>query len=526
MDHFIFIKEGILELSLQNISFSDIHQRINNAKEILVKKAKDYGMDPHEVLDINLEMDTKINFPLAMIKDKLYQKRNFTMYRSSKGFYGDIELFFGIASLVTGTVASDQCVLYFYDFNKFKGLSGETYVINESLKETSFLKMKSLLKIMVTEYNSYFRNCAMQIEKKIKESERMINLQAESNLDTENKNTNQIIKKVTPFKLNNRIENLLKLSQQNISTEDIDKNYFNIKKFMSNFNKKEKRYKNPFITSTEKPVNKRFISLTKSNNDNRNIGKKISPNKFYKINAKHYRNKNSQDKLINAKKYSNSNNKSQSNDSNEDIEKSKEKKTNPKNNSSFGEYNPDGEKFNIADIFHNDLFRTLKQTMEFQLMPGKKETKKMFLPPILSTPKGLLNYSIFSKETKNNNNNSKIVRNNTNEKLPNYNCKTYLSHLENTIYNKTLPDNKNINVNNSNYENNKKNRFDNIINLHFSEDKKTKGKLKIQKMTNFQNKDVRLAQINNIKNRTSVLKQLISSYYTNDTNENELLNSF
>jgi hypothetical protein len=43
-------------------------------------------------------------------------------------------------------VASDTCKVYYYDFEEYKNLNEETYILNESLKQNSFFKIKTILK--------------------------------------------------------------------------------------------------------------------------------------------------------------------------------------------------------------------------------------------------------------------------------------------------------------------------------------------------------------------------------------------
>ena len=169
MNNFIFIKEGILELSLQNSSFNEFHQLIKEVKEIIIKKAKELKMNQKDLFDFNPEVDSKTNLHMNTIRGILNQKQNFLFHRNENGIFGDFEFFFEIPSILTCTVVSEKCLYYQYDIEKYKQLMQETYLLNESLKTNSFLKLKSLLKRMIIVYNSYWKLSLEQLEKKLKE---------------------------------------------------------------------------------------------------------------------------------------------------------------------------------------------------------------------------------------------------------------------------------------------------------------------------------------------------------------------
>ena len=77
MNNFIFIKEGILELSLQNSSFQEFHQIIREVKEILIKKAKELKMNQKDLFDFDPEVDSKTTLHMNTIKGILHQKQTF-----------------------------------------------------------------------------------------------------------------------------------------------------------------------------------------------------------------------------------------------------------------------------------------------------------------------------------------------------------------------------------------------------------------------------------------------------------------
>ena len=171
MNNFIFIKEGILELSLQNSSFIEFHQIIQEVKEILIKKAKELKMNLKDLFDFDLDVDSKTNLHMNTIKGILHQKQTFLFHRNENGVFGDYEFFFDMPTILTATIISDKCLFYQYDKEKYNQLMQETYLLNDSLRNNSFLKLKSLLKRMIMVYNSFWHLSMEQLEKKLKEKE-------------------------------------------------------------------------------------------------------------------------------------------------------------------------------------------------------------------------------------------------------------------------------------------------------------------------------------------------------------------
>ena len=91
LNNFIFIKEGVLELSLQNSSFNEFHQIIKEAKEILIRKAKELKMNQKDLLDFESEVDCKTNLHMNTIKGLLNQKQTFLFHRNENGAFGEYE---------------------------------------------------------------------------------------------------------------------------------------------------------------------------------------------------------------------------------------------------------------------------------------------------------------------------------------------------------------------------------------------------------------------------------------------------
>ena len=118
---------------------------------------KELSINMKDFFDFNTNVESKTKYNLNTLKGILNQKQNFVFQRNEKGIFGDYELFFDIPAILTGTIISDKCLLYLYGYDKYKGLTEETYLLNDSLRYNSFLKLKTLLKRMIMVYKSYWR---------------------------------------------------------------------------------------------------------------------------------------------------------------------------------------------------------------------------------------------------------------------------------------------------------------------------------------------------------------------------------
>ena len=94
MNHFILVKEGIIEVSLQNMSFYELNQLIKKVKDILIMASRRYRIDIDELFNFNMNIDTKTSLKFNIIKEEVHKKLNFIFARSQKGFFGEYELFF------------------------------------------------------------------------------------------------------------------------------------------------------------------------------------------------------------------------------------------------------------------------------------------------------------------------------------------------------------------------------------------------------------------------------------------------
>ena len=474
MNNFIFIKEGILELSLQNSSFSEFHQIIREVKEILIRKAKELKMNVKDLFDFESEVDSKTTLHMNTIKGILHQKQTFLFHRNENGVFGDYEFFFDMPTILTGTIVSDKCLFYQYDKEKYNQLMQETYLLNESLKNNSFMKLKSLLKRMIMVYNSYWRLSMEQLEKKLKEKEDFMYKNEKSNLDKD-------ISKKT-FTLSKRINNIPFLNTYASNKYTNHKNLNSI-----GDSPVGKRY----IYRGRESTHFNFNKLKKINEPN-NIINKLSPK--YKINTLGNNNAiTSTSKTPNFKSYkSGSKILGRKNDNSTEIDKSNE--------------NEKKEIHNLKIIndeeYEKKLFENFKIEMESQRRAKKKIAKKIFLPPLTC-------FSFGNYKTSLNNQNDKINK----TKLK----KTTLLELENNAKSKRTSINDYLNIslviNNNSFSGNVSNVImdnDDTLNSNSSNILKNNisKKKSLSKEPNKKKNNLKLAQLYNIISRKDKNKKM------------------
>ena len=185
MNNFIFIEEGVIESSINDISLLELTEKIRALYDFIIKKAKELGEDQKTIIDFDTKLNQKTNLKYQLVEEILKQKQNFTIYKTEKGVIGDYEYYFDVPSFITSTVISKNNRIFFYDFQNFKKINEETHTFNETLKRISLYKLKSLLKRMITIYNSYFSFSVKTLENKIKDNNKLI--EEENSLVNENK---------------------------------------------------------------------------------------------------------------------------------------------------------------------------------------------------------------------------------------------------------------------------------------------------------------------------------------------------
>ena len=481
LNNFIFIKEGILELSLQNSSFSEFHQLIKEVKEIIIKKAKELKMNQKDLFDFEPEVDSKTSLHMNTIKGILNQRQTFLFHRNENGAFGDYEFFFEIPTILTGTVVSDKCLYYHYDNEKYQKLIQETYLLNESLKNNSFLKLKSLLKRMIVVYNSYWRLSIEQLEKKLKEKEDYIYYKEKNNEEKDSsKKSFSLSKKINKIPYINAYSTN-RYSYKNLNSYGGESPFNKIHIFKgiegTNINFNLNTFKRPTLNEPNFVTNKYIIN----NMLNKNLLKTGYKNPISLYN-KPLNSKNK--KLI--KNF---------------VNKTFISKDTKKKNDSWTENNNDNEKNEITNCksindedYKKKLIKNFKHEMDSQRVAKRKKAKKIFLPPLTCFSPGKITFPL-TFNYNNDSRNSKIKKSIVLE-----NKKIHTSK-RNSI-------NKNINVSpmiNNSYSRNTSKMIDYDDTLNSNNESKIKSNINkkkgISKDTNKKPNNLKMVQLYNIISR-------------------------
>ena len=360
LNHFIFIREGIIELSLQNISFIEFHRLIKETKEILIKKGKEFKINMKEFLDFNTKVESTTFHNMTTLKDILNQKQNFIFQRSEKGIFGDFELFFDIPILLTGKVISERCILYYYEYDKYNNLSEETYLLNDSLRYNSFVKLKSLLKRMIMVYNSYWELSMEHLDHNLKEKDKILaslnNEEKEqpkkSIFYSTNLKNNSFLDSISNHKYFDKNINLLNVNSSNGKNNIIYRGMDSKLNYMNTFNDlNDKNFlskeKSRINNSSDNNIDNDTVSNIQSQSDHKNNIKSIKNMKYTSVD-------NLNKKPISIRKSIKN-----------DIEKEENYKTIKE------------------DLQQKKLIKDFRQTMNAQRIANRKENKKIFLPPLI-----------------------------------------------------------------------------------------------------------------------------------------------
>ena len=144
-NNFYILKEGILEISMNNYSILELKNIIIQ----LYQNIKKY-------VQMNFILKEKMIHSFNIVKDALNLKRKFLVFTSEKGLYGDYELYFNMPSLFTASVISKKVTLFLYSYEKFNILYNEVYALQEGLKYSAIHKIEKIIERLVSIYNSYF----------------------------------------------------------------------------------------------------------------------------------------------------------------------------------------------------------------------------------------------------------------------------------------------------------------------------------------------------------------------------------
>ena len=270
INNFYIMKEGTLEMSLNNISILEL-------KELIIKL---YDLIKKEInLDINL--NKKIKYPFQKIKDALNIKRKFIIYTCQKDIFGEYELYFNYPTVFTATVVSKDIKLFLYSYKNFTEVSNVMYQLKNALKISAIKKLQYIIERLIMVYDSYINKIDKELQRK--DTEEIQDL-----YDNENNTLRKtyippneikiIYKKVnnngnyTQFN-NNFLTDLKNNISKLIPNEDSKEN-------MNSFNKKDvddiflNKKKNKIIPIIKKLKNKYSFSIGKNISDeNKNVNK-------------------------------------------------------------------------------------------------------------------------------------------------------------------------------------------------------------------------------------------------------------
>ena len=292
INKFIFVREGTVETSINNISLLELANKIKNLTDFILIKAKECNINAKDIIDFDISLDLNTNLEYELIEGILKQKQSFILFRTDKGCFGEYEYYFNTSSFVTETIISKNGKVYFYEYKNFKKVNEEIHVLNEVLKEISFSKLKSILKRMVTIYNSYFKFNIKQIETKIIENENSLkNANTSNSINIEgdlfvNSSQENVSSPIIIFKKNIRnIPNIINLKTENNNSKDSIDKIYSIKKirglnaFSNNVEKIRK-----FRQSTFSRIKTHLIKKNNNSFMNRDMDLRIKAKKNLKIN--------------------------------------------------------------------------------------------------------------------------------------------------------------------------------------------------------------------------------------------------
>jgi len=292
----IMLKEGIIELQMQNISLFELGKKIIDIKGLLLQKLRDYKMSNDLIVNISqLEMEQDTGLQLDIVKELVSKKLNIIFSRCNKGFFGEYECFFGIPSLLTGVVVSESSEVYSYPFEKYKKLNIHSTSLQDKLRKFSFKKLINILKRMYSIYNSYWRILFSQYTDKLNEDMNKNN--------NNNFQTNPNIANMDNLNINNLNNNSIHLNELensidknlNMSPNINNANNNNIYHIEENPDLSRNNYVNvysdiklnmPSPYTTHTLYNERLKEIIKDNNNPKKISKILESPKNTKINNK------------------------------------------------------------------------------------------------------------------------------------------------------------------------------------------------------------------------------------------------
>jgi hypothetical protein len=259
-----------------------------------------------------LEMEQDTGLQLDIVQELISKKLNIVFSRCNKGFFGEYECFFGIPSLLTGIVVSENSEVYVYPIEKYKKLNIHSTSLQDKLRKFSFNKLINILKRMYNIYNSYWRILFSQYTDKLNEDMNKNsnnNSQINSNkANMDNLNINNNNNSIQLNELENSTNENLNISP-NINNANNNKIYHLEENPDSARNNNANVYSDikvnmssPYTAHTL--YNERLKEIIKDNNNQKKISKILESSKITKINIKNVNEtKQKQEKKIKIKQW-------------------------------------------------------------------------------------------------------------------------------------------------------------------------------------------------------------------------------
>ena len=309
LNNFIFIRNGTVQASINNISLVELSNKIRMLHLFILKKAKKYNVNIKEIIDFDTSLNCNTNLKSELFKEKIYQKQNFILTITEKGNFGDYEYSFNTPSFITATITSQESRIYFYDYNDFTKINDEMHSLKESLRDISFNKLAHILKRMINVFNTHFNLYVKQVEEKEKEKEKQKekdnknenylqksnskeSIKDEANYDLSVERPKIFFSPITQFKKNNlSLVNIVNHSNTNITSTDKEnsntstdkKSRKKVLSFSNNFEKIDRENNKTQIRRRQQLKNKYDLLIRKifNNKDkNKNKNKKSNSNSF------------------------------------------------------------------------------------------------------------------------------------------------------------------------------------------------------------------------------------------------------
>ena len=155
LDNFYLIKEGILEISINNSSILELKELIYKLYNLIQK-------------DIKIDFTLKNNriYSNEIINQSLNKKRKYLIYTCQRDIFGDYELYYQCPSIFTATVISKDVKLFSFPFKNYIEACKDISKLRNSLKESAKNKIQYIIERLANVYNSHFNEIEKEIKRK------------------------------------------------------------------------------------------------------------------------------------------------------------------------------------------------------------------------------------------------------------------------------------------------------------------------------------------------------------------------